>query len=818
MTLDDASHPGDRAGLLQQAATVLEWPRVLDVLAGLARSPMGAERSRTLPLERDLEGARARMQETAEMTAMREGPDPFPSLAFPDLREVLGRVAKGAVLEPHELRALSIVLGLVDQVERYAARYRALAPALAAAAAPLAHVPEPRRTKSTIDRCVDPEGHIRESATPELSRLTHHANGLKQTMRHRLEVILASSRYAEVLQEHYFAQREGRYVVPIKAEMRGRIPGIVHDVSASGATVFLEPRELVELNNAIKVAELEVEREVKRILQELSAEVAAQAPACLQALDTLAELDCIAAKAAFSRLIGGAPVSVNGDGRVTLRQARHPLLVLGGDPVVPNDIMLDESVCVMVISGPNTGGKTVTLKIVGLFALMVRAGLQPPCRADSEMAFFPEVYADIGDAQDLTKHLSSFSAHITQMIQLLSLATRTGVTTSGEPAGVSQLGALVLLDEPVTSTDPAEGAALAEALLLRLAELGLKVVATTHYNSLKALAEATPGFVNASVEFDVSRLAPTYRLIMHLPGGSSAIDIAGRLGMDEAILEQALRLVRREDRNLERMLSELQEKQRRLDADLTRSAELRAEAERSAREAAEIAERLRTTEREERKSLKKKLTDEVLKARAAVQAVLEGVKRERTLIRAKEAKERLAEIESEARARLVPPVERRPVEELQVGDRVEIVRLGTTGTLVDAPQGKRRVRVRVGEREMSVAVSELAGLVGVGEEPGVAAARRAAPVLAGTRPEHAEAVMVLDVRGKMAEEALDMTIAALDRAALAGTPVVRIIHGHGTGRLKAVLRDYLKGSPYVTGFRAGERSEGGDGVTIVELK
>ncbi|MGH7165801.1 MAG: endonuclease MutS2, partial [Nitrospiraceae bacterium] len=242
--------------LLQRSAAVLEWDRVLEVLAGHARSSMGAQQCRALPLETDLEAARSRLRETAEMIALREEDVPFPSLSVPDLREALGRVAKGATLEPHELRDLSIVMGLAQEVTRYLRPRHEQAAALCAVAAPLEAVYEASSIKEHIDRCIDPEGNIRESATPELRRLTHHAHDLKQTMRQRLDVILASRRYAEVLQEHYFAQREGRYVLPVKAEMRGKIPGIVHDVSASGATVFLEPRELVELNNSIKVAEL----------------------------------------------------------------------------------------------------------------------------------------------------------------------------------------------------------------------------------------------------------------------------------------------------------------------------------------------------------------------------------------------------------------------------------------------------------------------------------------------------------------------------------------------------------------------------------
>lgn len=810
--------------LLLQAARVLEWDRLVAVLAGCARSVMGAERCRSLAPETDLEAARMRLQETAEMVALGESSDPFPSLPFPDVRGALGRAVKGAMLETLELRDISVVLGLSAEVVRYLRRRQEQVPALCAVAAPLETMQALRHVKEAVDRCIDQEGNIRESATPELSRLTRHAHGLKETMRRRLEMILASSRYADALQERYFAEREGRYVIPIKAEMRGKIPGIVHDVSASGATVFLEPRELVELNNAIKVAELAVEREVHRLLQELSALVARYARELSEGLEALAELDAIAAKAALSRLIRGQAVTLNAQGRIALKQARHPLLVIAKEQVVPNDILLEEDVRVLVISGPNTGGKTVTLKLLGLFALMVRAGLQPSCGPGSEMAFFPEVYADIGDAQDLTKDLSSFSAHITQMIQLLEqMNGRNGVSESlltDPPAR-----ALVLLDEPVTSTDPAEGAALAEALLLRLAGSGMKVVVTTHYQSLKALAQTTPGFMNASVGFDVGTLSPTYRLIMGIPGGSSAIEIAGRLGMDERILDQALELLNREDRArearvMEQMLSDLQEKQRQLAEETAEIARLKAEAEREMREAAEIAERLRKTEREEQKKVKKKLTDELLRARSEVQAIVEGAKREQTLIKAKEAKHRLAEVEEQARERLLPQ-EAVPVEQLRAGDRIEIVSLGAIGTLLESPEGKKRVRVRVGETEMSVAKSLLVGIAGTGEgnAPARGGRQEASKRVAAASAEFMkDTPMILDVRGRTAEEALELTMASLDQAMLAGQPSLRIIHGHGTGRLKAALRAYLKESPYVASFRPGERAEGGDGVTIVELK
>lgn len=791
-----------------QAVSVLEWDRLLEILAGYARSTVGVERCRKLVPETDLDRAKTRLQETAEMVLLRQSSSPFPSISCPDVRQILGRVAKGAVLDAHELRDVSVLLAVALDVERSIERHRLEVPTLTDLAGPLLGMRQFDRLKDTIDRCVDEEGHIKESATAELRRLSSHAHELKQTMRRRLDMILASDRYADVLQERYFAQCEGRYVVPIKADMRAKIPGIVHDVSSSGATVFLEPRELVDLNNAIKVAELEVDREVHRILQGLSSDLARHADSLRHAAEALADLDCVAAKAALSDRINGRPVSLSPVGRIALRQARHPLLVLTKDQVVPNDIRMDESVRVLIISGPNTGGKTVTLKILGLFALMVRAGLQPSCGADSEMGFFPEVFADIGDAQDLAKSLSSFSAHMTHMIDLLAHAS-----TVGRDMGAQ---ALVLLDEPVTSTDPAEGAALAEALLLRLARLGMKVVATTHYNSLKVLAQTTPGFLNASVGFDVATLSPTYRLMLGVPRGSAAIDIAGRLGMDEAILDEALQLVRREDRAVERMLGDLQEKQRRLEEDEARMAALRRQIEQSSREAREVAERLSAGERDERKRMKKKWADELLQARTQIQAILDTLKKEQTVERAKEAKRRLAEL-NERTARVTAAADDRPpLERLAVGGVVEIVGLHTTGTLLEAPAGKKRVRVRVGDREMSVAVSSLQPSV---EQPEAALATASAPFRPLSGPSLSDATStVLDLRGKTADQAVEETMAALDRAMLAGTPIVRLIHGHGTGRLKTSLREYLKGSPYVAGFRPGERAEGGDGVTIVQLR
>ncbi|MEO6308553.1 MAG: endonuclease MutS2, partial [Nitrospiraceae bacterium] len=797
--------------LFKQTTQVLEWPRLLEALAGYARSTMGAARCRALELATDLRGAQRRQQETTEMGQLQASGEALPALAFPDIRDPLTRAKKGAVLEVHELRDSAIVLESLEENGRFVRRHQQDAPALATAAHPLQSMGELRPVKIALDAAIHPDGSMKESATPELRRLTHQAQGLKQQMRDQVNQMLHSRRYEDILQEQYFAQREGRYVIPVKSDMRGRVPGIVHDVSASGATVFIEPRELVELNNSIKVVDLEIEREVRRILRVLSALVAAQSEVMLAGLDALAVLDGISARASFGRQLKAHPVDLNADGCVKLLQAKHPLLVLSKEQVVANDIFLDESIHVLVISGPNTGGKTVTLKIVGLFALMVRAGLHLPCDSESEMAIFPDVYADIGDAQDLARDLSSFSAHMIQMIQLLDETDR---QHRGDTHGAPRQW-LVLLDEPVTSTDPMEGAALAEALLCRLATLGMKVVATTHYGSLKALAHTMPGFANAAVEFDVATLSPTYRLFMGVPGGSSALEIAGRLGMDRALLEQARQRLHKDERAMETMLQDLQATQRKLADDLTRAVEARREAEQAEQRAKAQLAHLEETEREAQKGLKRKLSEQFSRARAEVQATVDAVKGEQKLIKAKAAKQRLFDLEAKTKAELAPTGTPIPLAQLGVGDRVEISGLGMTGTLLEMPQGTKRVRVKVGEGEVLATTANLVGLA-----PGQAAPPPPVPssprrVSSGGGLDLDEQTVV-DVRGKAADEAVDDVVAALDRATLAGAPFLRIIHGHGTGKLKASLRDYLKDSPYVAEFRAGDRAEGGDGVTIVK--
>ncbi len=805
-----------REALFQLTQQALEWPRLLDLLASQAHSSLGADYCRSLPLAESWEVAQSRLHETTEMIALSEGPLPFPELPFHDSRNGLIRAEKGAALEAKELRRVADAIALMVRVQRCLTAQKELAPHLFLH---IEHLENLSFLQSEIDQCISPEGAILDYASSALYDAIQNSQGLKFRIRQRLESMMASSPYREALQEPYFAQRENRYVLPIKVDMQHQVPGIVHDVSSSGLTVFLEPRELIELNNRIKVAELEVEREIHRILADLTSMVVEQTQTFHQYLNVLTILDSVGAKARLSQRLQGNPVMLSDDGHIRLFKARHPLLILARHEVVPNDIVLDKDQNVLVISGPNTGGKTVNLKLLGLYSLMVRAGLHLPCGEGSEMGFFTETYADIGDTQDLANDLSSFSAHLTKIIELLDIGESQLSRASGPM--------LVLLDEVISSTDPAEGAALAEALLMHFAELGFKVVVTTHYNSLKTLALSTPGFLNASLEFDVNTLTPTYRLIQGIPGGSSALDIAGRLGMKPSIVKHASELVHQQDRELDHIFSDLQQMHHRVRVELDIAETLRRQTEEAATEAQERVDRLRTTEQEELRKIKKKFKEELARARTEIRQTVEALKQDKTLVKARETKERVYAIEEELNRTTQDDSQTVPLDSLQAGAIVEISNLGTFGTLLEAPQGKKRVRLRVGESELSVGVELLIGRTAViagrlsGAQSSSASVTRKGATgfveqnLGSPTP---SGLLTIDLRGKTVEEALECLSSRLDEASLTVAPSLHIIHGHGTGKLKIATRQYLAKSPYVESYRPGGQGEGGDGVTIVELR
>lgn len=794
---------------MSQTLRALEWDVLLDALSAEARSVVGKARCRALSLDADLETARVSQQETLEMLCVFDRIPTFPSVDLSDVSDPLTRSAKGAVLNTAELREIFRLLWLSREVKRALRGMAALAPRLWDLARSLEELPWVREA---IEHCIDEEGRIRHSATPELSTLFEQTRTLRRKIRHHLESLLASNRFEDVLQGRYFAERANRYVLPVKAELQHQVPGIVHDVSSSGATVFIEPRELVELNNAIRTADLQLEREIQRLLQDLSAMVGTHHAAMAANAEILAMCDVIAAKARLSRAMKGSPVSLNDRQCIRLKQARHPLLALTHDHVVANDIAIDEQVRVLVISGPNTGGKTVTLKLLGLIGCMVKVGILPPCEEGSDMAVFPSIHADIGDTQNLAQNLSSFSAHLVRIIHILR-----------ESEAADRKG-LVLLDELGTSTDPLEGAALAEAIVERLHALGCTVVVTTHFPTLKTLALRRPGVINASHEFDLHRLAPTYRLVEGLPGGSSAMEIAARLGLDSPILQHARTLMTRTDHILESMVHELHKQRQQLQEDLRHARTLRDEAERLSKEARERAERIKVAEKQERMRMRQRLQTELAQAKRVIREAMDLLKHERTRERVQDVRQRLAKLEEDAHTWLGEE-DLLPIESAREGDWVALRMLGVSGQLLEPITEKKSVKVRMGNKDIAVHRDQIAGVLPKGTPAGSpqqaisVASRHASPTGESSRVHHhrSSKVLTLDVRGKSTEDALDEAISALDRAMMDGVSSLRVVHGRGTGKLKAALRNYFAISPYVARFRPGDQNEGGDGVTVLDL-
>ncbi|MCZ6799178.1 MAG: endonuclease MutS2 [Nitrospirae bacterium] len=798
--------------LQQQSLHALEWDALLAFLAREAESPLGVERCTNLLLAKTIDDANARLQETTEMCVLIESERPFPSVGFTDLRSALTRLEKGGAWEGHEFRDLSVLLGMLQRVQHCLMYHQAQAPRLLRY---LEKVEDVSGLQAAIDQSIDLDGNLLDSATPVLFEAIQEVQRVRGRLRHRVEHMLSASRFQDVLQEQFFATREGRYVLPVKAEFQSRIPGIVHDVSASGATVFLEPKELIDLNNHLKVAEIQVAREVQRILHALSTHVSHHTAALQDILHVLGALDCISARAKLSRKLEGHPVRLNSQGHIQLRKARHPLLVLGKDQVVANDIDLPETQKVLIISGPNTGGKTVNLKLLGIFALMVRGGIHLSCSPNSEMGFFTNVYADIGDAQDLTKDLSSFSAHILNLIGLLTFGTQDSPLKDHT---------LVLVDEIVGSTDPNEGTALAIALLHELKKLGFKVVVTTHYHALKTLALTHSGFTNASLEFDVQTLSPTYHLVQGFPGGSSALEIAGRLGMDPMILDHAKTFLETENRQLEDVFRDLQESQLQLRKELEEVTEQRMQAEKANHDAQEISSHLRAHEQQERQRIKKQFIDELTKARLEIRHVVETLQTEKTIPAGKNAGQQLYQIQQKTFQKIPASQDSIPLDQLHEGNYVDIGDLGVSGVLLESPQGKKRVRVRTGNSEMTVPVSLLVGRHDQPPHPSKSQASSTGHIttppslVLGSRTDVSPTYSLsVDIRGHTVEEGLVKITKALDQASLHGTCSLCVIHGHGTGRLKAAVRDFLSSSSYINQFRPGEKGEGGDGVTIVEM-
>jgi DNA mismatch repair protein MutS2 len=604
------------------------------------------------------------------------------------------------------------------------------------------------------------------------------------------------------LQEAIITQREGRYVVPVRAEARGRINGIVHDSSASGATLFIEPMAVVELGNRVRELSIQEQREIDRILRELTLLVGEHADAIDYTVETLAQLDLAFAKAKYAAALRAVPPIIDIGSReqppyLELIQARHPLL--DPDTVVPTSLELQRTFSILIITGPNTGGKTVTLKTVGLLALMAQSGLHIPAQEGSRLPVYSGVYADIGDEQSIAQSLSTFSGHLKNIIGILRDA---------------DANSLLLFDELGAGTDPVEGAALARAIVEQLLERKIPAMIATHYAELKAFAHTTPGVQNASMEFDLETLAPTYRLIIGIPGRSNAFAIATRLGLEPVLVERARENVGKNNQELETLLAQLKKSREETAREQSRAAAARENAERAAKQ---VRRELADTQRQRSEILR--TTREQARAELdATRAELNRLKREwsqGSLNRdaVKRAEDELAALSDAADALQAPPPPRRaepsiPQQRIRVGDRVYVPSLNQYGDVVNI--GSDLV-VQVGSFRMNLSPDRVE-LQPRTPEPAKPAAQTSVIL-----PDVESPGIEVHLRGMRAEDAMDTLEKYLDRAVMAGLPYVRVVHGKGTGTLRKLARDFLHSSPLVTSYETAEPGEGGEGVTIAKL-
>lgn len=802
----------------ERTAKGIEWQAIREALARRASFSAGKDLALNLEPAWHLEDVRRLLEETREArlllhtTALHMG-------GVHDVRPLVDQAERGKVLLPQELLDIRSTLQRARLVRQTIMRGRNQYPNLADRAAqiePCEHVAD------EIGRCLDDTGEVVDTASPKLANIRRRLRQQRERLTQTLERMIHNPEVAQYLQEPLITQRHGRYVIPLKAEHKGRVPGLIHDQSASGATLFVEPLAVVEMGNAVRELELEEEQEIRRILADLSALIADEAPYIHRTVEVLAYLDLLFAKARYADDLDAVIPEVLPFGRphpvaprtpqdspemlpthpgaiLDLRRARHPLIPR--DQVVPIDVYIDDEWFILLITGPNTGGKTVTLKTVGLLVSMAQAGLAIPADEGSRFSVFDGVYADIGDEQSIEQSLSTFSSHMTNIIDILRRATSRS---------------LVLLDELGAGTDPEEGSALARALLLHLLQRSITTLATSHYSELKVFAHNTPGVMNASVEFDPETLMPTYELTIGLPGRSNALAIARRLGLDPSVLEAAQAMVRPESLEADALLAEIREaraRARQLEEELSRR--LR---EAEAREA-ELQRRLADLEKERRAVINR--------AREEAQAELEDVRREIRRLRARlrkalpaaerpaveevlrEAERIVAEKEKEAEP-LPEDVAPEAPATLQVGDIVYVPNLQAEGEVMDVDEEEGEVEVQVGAFRLRLP-RERVEFRSRPEAPAPTAGPTVrTPVKTSVRTE-------IDLRGMTVEEMTPVLEKYLDDAYLAGLPYARIIHGKGTGVLRRAVRDLLREHPLVASYRPGEPNEGGDGVTIVKF-
>ena len=786
--------------LFEKSMLTLELPKVLELLAGCAVTDEGRERARALrPMTDPDDVCRAQEETTAavKLLVMKGTP------GFAGIHPVaasLQRADMGGSLNTRELLEIAAVLRAARTAGDYGAGEEK---------SPISHLFQaltPNKfLEETITNSIVGEDELADSASPELASIRRHMRATEAKVRDILQKLISSNQ-SKYLQESIITIRSDRYVVPVKSEYKNAIPGLVHDVSSSGSTFFIEPMGVVKANNELRELMAKEKKEIERILAEMSAQCAAHKEDILEDYQLLIWLDAIFARAKLSLKLECTEPKLS-DKFLKLRGARHPLL--DQKKAVANDLELGDRFDTLVITGPNTGGKTVTLKTMGLITLMAQCGLHIPAKDDSTIRIFDRVLADIGDEQSIAQSLSTFSSHMTNIVGILEEADD---------------NTLILFDELGAGTDPVEGAALAAAIIESARGLGSQVAATTHYAELKVYAMTTKGVENASCEFNVETLAPTYRLVMGIPGKSNAFAISRRLGLPEYIIEKAAERLNAENVRFEDVLTRLDQQRQEMEKERQEARKLKLEMEQSAQKAREYREKLE----EERSKV-------VEKAQAEARAIIEEARAasDLALSELKEIKKRQDKLDwqqvndsrAEAR-RLLNEAERNiggPAKEVEpppptrpavAGDTVELVKMGTKATVLSVNKDGT-LQLQAGILKISAKQDEVR--VVEGETESQKATRKI--IARAERTIRTAAVpSEIDLRGMMTDEAVMAVERFLDTAMMGKLETVTIIHGKGTGAVRSAVRTYLKRSRYVKSFRPGRYGEGEDGVTVVELK
>ncbi len=789
--------------LYEKSLHKLELPPILELLAACAGSEAGKDACRALRPTSDTETVRELLAETtaASNLSTRKG---YPSFSeVHDVSTSLERADRGGCLQPKELLDIAAVLRCARTVRGYISEDEA--PTVLDG---LFHSLTPNKyLEDRICGAILSEEEIADSASPELSDIRRHMRAQSAKIRESLQKIISSPAYTKYLREPIITIRQGRYVVPVKSEYKNEVPGLIHDMSSTGSTFFVEPSSAVNANNALRELEIREQKEIRRILSELSAEAAAYREAIVDDFRLLVQLDVIFARAKLGYRMNAWEPRINDRGVIRLFNARHPLI--DEKKVVPITLRLGTDFDSMIITGPNTGGKTVALKTIGLLTLMAECGLHIPAGSESELSTFDAILADIGDEQSITQSLSTFSSHMRTIVDVVANCDdRT----------------LVLFDELGAGTDPAEGAALATAIIEFCRKMNSRVVATTHYAELKLYAMQTAGVTNASCEFDVETLRPTYKLLIGVPGKSNAFAISRKLGLPEDILKEADDLVGKSDKDFEDALSRLEQQRQQMEAARLEAQQLRLETQKIKQESEEYNRRLRIEKEKAMEAARAEARTIIEEARAAANLASQELKALRKQLtdsgdatdinrRQSELRRNLNEAEDKLRVDNVKKDRPAPRRAVLVGDTVELLKLGTKASVL-AINKDGSYQLQAGIMKLTARPDEVYLLEN--EDPYQVKGGR--PAHSGREMKMAATPTEIDLRGMDAIEAVSVLERYLDEAMRANLSQVRIIHGKGTGVLRNAVQQCLKKCKFVKHYRLGVYGEGEDGVTIAQLK